>query len=103
MSEPSATSVRYREQRPAADLAPFLECSWAVWDPRRRDERPSEHIVPDGCPELIVHLAEPFARQVDGRWRRQPVAFLAGTLSRPWTLRAGPRLRTFGVRFRPGA
>ena len=95
--------MRYREQRPRRELQPYVECLWSVWDPRRRAGRPSEHIVPDGCPELIVHLADPFARRLDGRWRRQPHAFLAGTLSRPWVLRAGPSLRTFGVRFRPGA
>ena len=33
----------------------------------------------------------------------QPRLFLAGTLTRPWLLRAGPRVRTLGMRFRPGA
>jgi AraC-like DNA-binding protein len=62
-----------------------------------------ERVLPDGCPELIVHLLDPWARRVDGRWRRQPRAFLAAALSRPWELRAGPRVRTLGLRFRPGA
>src|SRR5262249_54470990 len=52
---------------------------------------------------LIVHLADPFLRRVKGRWRRQPRAFLAGTLSRPWQVRGGPRGRTVGIRFRPGS
>lgn len=59
--------------------------------------------MPDGCPELIVHLGEPFSRRVDGRWRSQGRTFLAGTLSRPWSLRAGRVVDTFGMRFRPGA
>ena len=33
---------------------------------------------------------------------RQPAAFLAGTLSRPWIVQAPPRVATIGVRFRPG-
>jgi AraC-like DNA-binding protein len=61
-----------------------------------------EHIVPDGCPELIVHLADPFERFVRGRWVRQPRAFLAGTLTRPWQVRPGRRVHTLGMRFRPG-
>jgi AraC-like DNA-binding protein len=33
----------------------------------------------------------------------QPRAFLAGPLTHPWTLRGGRRIRTLGIRFRPGA
>jgi AraC-like DNA-binding protein len=95
--------MRYLEQPPPPPLAPFVECLWTAWDPRLRRGRGSERIVPDGCPELIFHLADPFSRRVDGRWVRQPRAFLAGTLTRPWTLRPGPAVRCFGVRFRPGA
>ena len=58
--------------------------------------------MPDGCPELIVHLGDPFARWIDCRWVVQPRAFLAGTLSRPWLLRAGRRIDTVGIRFRAG-
>jgi len=59
-------------------------------------------VVPDGCPELIVHLGDRFARRRGDRWVVQPRAFLAGTLTRPWLLRAGRRVLTLGVRFRPG-
>lgn len=94
-------ALAYQEQRPSAALRPAVECLWLVTDrvARRRD---SERIVPDACPEIIVHLGDRFSRQVGGRWQRQPLAFLAGTLSRPWILRAGRRIDTFGVRFRPG-
>jgi len=50
---------------------------------------------------LFLHLAAPFSRLSRGRWRRQPAAFLAGTLARPWKLRPGTRVFTLGVRFRP--
>jgi methylphosphotriester-DNA--protein-cysteine methyltransferase len=99
----SRTTLQYREVRPSAALRPYVECLWMVWDPKPRTERALEHIVPDASPEIIVHLAEPFARRVGTRWIRQPRAFLAGTLSRPWVLRPGRRVRTLGMRFRPGA
>jgi len=95
-------ALRYVEHRPRASLRPHLECLWLVSDPRPRVRRAPERVVPDGCPELIVHLGDPFSRQVGGRWRRQRRAFLAGTLTRPWLLRAGRQVATLGVRFRPG-
>jgi AraC-like DNA-binding protein len=95
--------VRYVEQRPRPELRPYFECLWLVQDPRRRERREPERVVPDGCPELIVHLRDPFARLVAGRYRVQPRSFLAGTLTRPWLLRAGRSVLTLGARFRPGA
>ena len=70
-------TLRYVEHRPRAALRPHLECLWLVSDPRPRAGRAPERVVPDGCPELIVHLGDPFSRQVGGRWRRQGRAFLA--------------------------
>jgi AraC-like DNA-binding protein len=77
---------------------------WAVWDDEARQDREIERVVPDGCPELILHVGDAFARQDPrGLWVRQPPAFLAGTLTRPWSLRPGARPRTVGIRFCPGA
>jgi AraC-like DNA-binding protein len=96
-------ALRYVEHRPRAALRPHIECLWLVTDARPRALRSPDRVVPDGCPELIVHLRNPFARRIAGRWVRQQRAFLAGTLTRPWLLRAGRRVLTLGVRFRPGA
>ena len=96
--------MRYFERPPAATLAPFVECLWTVEDLRPKSNRQTERVVPDGCPELIVHLGDTFSRH-DGdrrRWNRQPTAFLAGPLTAPWLLRPGTRVRCLGVRFRPG-
>jgi AraC-like DNA-binding protein len=98
-----SSGIRYRERRAAPGLRRLVECLWVAAASRRRADRPPEHIVPDACPELILHLGDPFSRRVGTRWMRQPRVFLAGTLSRPWALRAGPRVLTLGVRFRPGA
>ncbi len=90
-------------ERPAPPLiAALIECVWSVSDREARAGRPPDRLVPDGCPELIVHLAARYARVVDGHPVRQPAAFLAGTLSRPWIVQAPPRVSTIGVRFRPG-
>src|SRR5262245_53813067 len=99
--------LKYVERPARGRIAASLwECVWAVWDPRPSSRRAPERIVPDGCPELIVHLADPFMRRIEaapGRraadtWRAQPRSFLAGTLTRPWLLRAGRRVFTIGMR-----
>ncbi len=95
--------MKYLERRPGPELREIVECVWMVSDPLRRGTRAPERIVPDACPEIIVHLGDPFFRQVGRRWNRQPRAFLAGTLTRPWMLRPGARVATLGMRFRPGA
>lgn len=81
-------------------MRPFIECVWTISAPR--GPRSPERVVPDGCPELIVHLGDPFARRVGARWAVQPRVFVAGTLSRPWLLRPGRRVDTIGIRFRAG-
>lgn len=81
-------------------VRPFVECVWTITAPS--GPRTPERIVPDGCPELIVHLGDPFARRFGSRWIAQPRVFFVGTLSRPWLLRPGRRVDTVGIRFRAG-
>jgi AraC-like DNA-binding protein len=95
-------SLHYVERPAPAPLAAAIECVWSVTDRVVRAQRSSDRLIPDGCPELIVHRGDRFGRLVDGRLVRQPAAFLAGTLSRPWIVQAPPRIATIGVRFRPG-
>ena len=95
-------ALHYVERPAPAAIAPAIECVWSVSDRAVRAARPPDRVIPDGCPELIVHLADRYARLIDGRLVRQPAAFLAGTLSRPWIVQAPPRVATIGVRFRPG-
>jgi AraC-like DNA-binding protein len=95
-------ALRYEERPAPASIAPAIECVWSVCDRTARAGRPPDRLLPDGRPELIVHVADRYARLVDGRAVRQPAAFLAGTLSRPWIVQAPARIATIGVRFRPG-
>jgi AraC-like DNA-binding protein len=95
-------ALRYVEHPAPAALAASVECVWRVTDPVARPDRPPDRLLPDGCPELIVHAGDGYARQIEGRFVTQPAAFLAGTLSRPWVVLAPSRVSTIGVRFRPG-
>jgi AraC-like DNA-binding protein len=59
-------------------------------------------VVPDGRPELILNLGQPFESLRNGQWRAQPQCFLAGQLTGPLRVRAAGATRILGVRFRPG-
>jgi AraC-like DNA-binding protein len=95
-------ALKYEERPAPASIAGAIECVWSVTDRVARANRPPDRLLPDGRPELIVHVRDRYARIVDGRAVRQPAAFLAGTLSRPWIVQAPARVATIGVRFRPG-
>ncbi|HEX7878370.1 MAG TPA: helix-turn-helix domain-containing protein, partial [Candidatus Eisenbacteria bacterium] len=93
--------IQYREFVPHLRLRPFVECYWRVWGTVEASPKP-ERVVPDACPEIIFHCANPFRRQIGARWIVQRSTFLAGTLSAPWRLKPGRRVDTVGVRFKPG-
>jgi AraC-like DNA-binding protein len=95
-------ALHYVERPAPPRLAAAIECVWSVTDRVTRAARPPDRLLPDGCPELIVHRGDRYRRAIAGRLVRQPTAFLAGTLSRPWIVQAPPRVATVGVRFRPG-
>jgi AraC-like DNA-binding protein len=91
--------VRYRELRPRAPLHRFVECFWFVSGDGRGAE--IQTIVPDGCPELIVHSGEAFRRWSGDRCERQPPAFLVGELTSALRVQPSVQVSTMGIRFRP--
>jgi AraC-like DNA-binding protein len=91
--------MRYHEHRPVLALGPFVECVWfAEGDGRNA---PVETIVPDGCPELIVQIGEPFREWRPAGAERQPRAFLVGEMTRALRVQPAGRVSTMGIRFRP--
>jgi uncharacterized protein DUF6597 len=93
--------MRYQELRLYPPLDRWVECVWMA-EAAPSDASGFDTIVPDGCPELIVHLGDRFERAAAGRTELQPDAFLVGTLSGPLRVRPLGRVHTVGVRFRPG-
>ena len=95
--------MRYAEHPPHPALAPFVECFWQASDEDAAASRPPERVLPDGCVEWIFHLGERFRRWApEGRWQTQPASFVVGEMTRHLVLQSNGRVRTLGVRFRPG-
>ncbi len=95
--------IEYLEKPQKGPLEDTLECLWIAHTPKPLEPRETQRIVPDACPELLIHLGDPFERWSDGSWHTQPREFLAGTLAAPWLLRPGSQVRTISARFRPAA
>ncbi|MBC7897605.1 MAG: hypothetical protein H7066_19455, partial [Cytophagaceae bacterium] len=91
--------MNYQEISPPPDLGWFVRCYWTL--SASAGERPPEPALPDGCPELILNLADPFRAQVGARDVDQPLAMLVGQISRPIAVAPAGRVDLVAVRFRP--
>jgi AraC-like DNA-binding protein len=94
--------MRYAEHAPAAVLEPFIRCLWTLDGHAADLDAPVQPILPDGCPELVIHLGDPFERLYpDARIERQASVLLAGQLTGQLSLRPTGRVAVVGVRFHP--
>ncbi len=61
---------------------------------------PDEPVLPDGSPELIFNLGDPFEHiAADGSATRQPAAFLVGQITGPFHVRPTGQVDLIAVRF----
>jgi len=91
--------VRYTETRPASDLCRYVRCYWRLESPSAGR---AERIVPDGCPEIVFNLGDPFLRTREcGRGREQDVCLVVGQLRTSIFIEPSGRVDLFGVRLEP--
>lgn len=86
----------YQEFAPSSQITNFVHRVWSFAGPGSDD---FQTIVPDGRPELIVHLGSPYF-DVESREIQASVVF-AGQLTRPLVLQSTGPVHILGVRFRP--
>lgn len=93
--------MRYSEFRPTPPLAGIVECVWTL-DGHAREMADAQPVLPDGRPEIVLHLGDPFERvHPDGGRERQPSVIFAGQLLAPLDLRATGRIAVVGIRLQP--
>lgn len=94
----------YREYRPSAALAPYVECYWsrAV---AGGDALAAPHtVLPDGCMDLVFDFApQPQVSGIGSGARSRPTwgGAVVGTMTVPLHVAPRPAQDFFGVRFRP--
>ncbi len=90
--------MRYREIPATGAARKFVACYWMLEDD---SEGQVQRIVPDGRPEVIVHLGRSYESFSRGQWSAQPRAAFAGQLTGPLLLRSRGKARVFGARLHP--
>ncbi len=94
--------MRYSEFPAPQDLSDIVRCIWIF--EASFDDPHDERIVPDGCPEIILHFGAPYRELATAdRWRNQPPLLLAGNITRPLVLRAQGKVGVLGIRLWPHA
>jgi AraC-like DNA-binding protein len=94
--------LRYSEFHPQSPLNNFVECFWALESDALIAEQKTERIFPDGCVEVILNFAEPFAQHDDDSTRVQPRNFIVGQMTRPISISPTGPVQLIGIRFHPG-
>ena len=94
--------LRYREFPPPDPLRRQLTCLWLLEGHATGSPGEVHPVLPDGSPELIIHLGDPFgAATGEGAPSQQPRAHFAGQLEQRLLLWPAGRIAVLGVRFRP--
>jgi AraC-like DNA-binding protein len=83
--------VSYLTLAPPPRLAGIVERLWRVED--ADGDHPPQTICPDGCAEIVIHLADPM--------RGQPRHILVGQMDSPLSVMATGRVVMLGARFTP--
>lgn len=94
--------MQYTEFHPLNPLNNFVECFWALDGGGESDLSQPERILPDGCVELILNFAEPFAQHKDDSITVQPRNFIVGQMTRPILISPTGPVQLIGIRFHPG-
>lgn len=92
----------YREYLPDESLRGIIRCYWMLSGDDSDATAPPEPALPDGSPELIFALGDPFRAIVgDGTNEVQPAAMLVGQITRPLTVAPTGRIDLVAVRLEP--
>jgi AraC-like DNA-binding protein len=94
--------MNYAELLPRPELRPWVRCYWFLRAVDDEPPGPPEPALPDGSPELIFNLGDPFlACAASGERTLQPLAMLVGQITSPFTVAPTGDVNLVAVRFTP--
>lgn len=94
--------MQYAQFQPVAPLAQFVQCFWIMSDDNPAACAEPEHVVPDGCMEMIVHVGNPFfVRRPGGGFQQSPRSLVAGQITSCLRMCPTGPFWMIGARFEP--
>ncbi len=93
----------YKEIASSPQLMPFIKCFWILENSAEDGGRELQKVLPDACPELIIHYGDRFRIRSGGTIKQQPYAFLFGPITRHIEIGPSGRTGMIAARFYPGA
>jgi AraC-like DNA-binding protein len=93
--------VEYVEFLAPAPLADVVRCIWLLTGPASATPEP-QPVVPDGCAEIVLNLAEQFRRfDDDATWAAQPRSMVVGQITEAVVIAPSGRVDIVGIRLQP--
>jgi AraC-like DNA-binding protein len=101
LEKPDTDPVEYLEFRAPASLADIVRCVWLLSGPASTNAEP-QPVVPDGCAEIVLNLAEQFRRfSSGGAWETQPRSMVVGQITGAVVIAPSGRVDIVGIRLQP--
>ncbi len=96
----NSDSVEYAEFPAPVSLADVVRCVWLLSGPALAMPEP-QPVVPDGCAEIVLNLADPFRRFGADRSEAQPHAMVVGQISEAVVIAPTGGVDIVGIRLQP--
>jgi AraC-like DNA-binding protein len=97
----STGELEYHEFPAPPALTDVVRCVWLLSGPATAGGAP-QPVVPDGCAEIVLNLADPFRRVRDsGGWEVQPRAMVVGQITGAVVIAPSGVVDLVGVRLQP--
>lgn len=96
-------NISVKEYKPSHRLSDFIETYWIGTFNVKRDTNFSQHVVPNGCIELILHISHDHCmlNKFGNSFYKSPPHTLLGIYSKPYIVKFSAPVNAFGIRFYP--
>lgn len=92
----------YTLKKASPKLLRIIKSFWLV-DYQEDIALKKEKIIPDGYPELIFHLGDPYKININGVWQQQSQYLIAGQIKNCFFLENTGKSKMFAIKFQPWA